>query len=83
MVSKMNEKRVTIGYLARHNSLSERTLRKHLGEIPHVRLSPRGKILIRIEDFENWMAGRLRQAKSVDPLVGEILQELAAAGKGY
>jgi excisionase family DNA binding protein len=51
---------VTIKVLAQRSSLSERTLRKLIrcGEIFHYRPDPKGKILIRLSDFDAWIESR-------------------------
>ena len=70
-------------YLSLHElsiraSMSERTIRRYLGEIPHHRHCSRGKIWIRWADFEKWMEDK-RQSIVRDEAVMEILRDLARA----
>jgi hypothetical protein len=74
---------VTLKVLARRSSLSEKTLRRFIRckELPHYRADPKGKILIRLSDFNAWIESRRIQVeKDVD--AKEMLELLfASAGE--
>jgi excisionase family DNA binding protein len=69
---------VTIKVLAQRSSLSERTLRRFIQckELPHYRPDPKGKILVRLSDFNAWIESR-QVEKDVD--AKEMLELLFAS----
>lgn len=71
---------VTIKFLAQRSSLSDRTLRKFIrcGEFPHYRPDPKGKILIRLSDFDAWIESRRVQIEQ-DIDAKEMLELLFAS----
>jgi hypothetical protein len=58
-------------------SISVTTLRAHLNEIKHTRLSPRGKILLKWFDVDQWLESRTKAVKN-DEDVMLFLKELAS-----
>ena len=58
-------------------SISVTTLRAHLHEIKHTRLTPRGKILLKWVDVDQWLESRAKAVKS-DEDVMVFLKELAS-----
>ena len=73
---------MTDGYLklteiARRSSLSVKTIKKHLAEIPHCR--PAKDYLVKWSDFEAWLQKSRRDALA-DPYVVGILEKMAAVG---
>ena len=58
-------------------SISVTTLRAHLHEIKHTRLTPRGKILLKWADVDQWLESRARAVKN-DEDVMLFLKELAS-----
>ena len=66
---------MSIQQICRHASISDRTLRHYLSEIPHSRATPRGKIRIRWSDFVGWMKSRQVEIKR-DDIVMDILREM-------
>lgn len=71
---------VTIKALAQRSSLSERTLRRYIRcrELPHYRPDPKGKILIRLSDFDVWIESRrIRIEQDID--AKEMLELLFAS----
>ena len=71
---------VTIKVLAQRSSLSERTLRRFIRcrEFPHYRPDPKGKILIRLADFDAWIESRRIQMEQ-DKDAKEMLELLFAS----
>lgn len=69
----------TLKELADETGLSEKTLRRQIeaGNLPAYRPDPRGKYLVRPNDFEEWIESK-RVAVQGDPEVREILRDLAA-----
>lgn len=61
--------------ISRRASICERTLRRHLSEIPHSRMGTRGKIRIRWADFVNWMDAKRAQIVEND-VVMRVLKEI-------
>lgn len=53
------------------------TLRAHLHEIKHTRLTPRGKILLKWVDVDQWLESRAKAVKN-DEDVMLFLKELAS-----
>lgn len=52
---------LTLKELSEYSRLSVRTLRRHIrpgcsGSLPYIRLGGKGKILINIQTFDNWMS---------------------------
>jgi excisionase family DNA binding protein len=68
---------ITIKELAQRLSLSEKTVRRVLrrGELPHYRLHPRGKMLVRWSECEAWIEAR-RVAIDQDADARELLELL-------
>lgn len=64
--------------IARRSSLSVRTIKKHLHEIPHCQPTGRS-YLIKWSDFEAWLQRSRRDALS-DPYVRTIIERMAEAG---
>jgi hypothetical protein len=62
--------------ISRKTSISPRAIKKHLGEIPHYRMTPRSPILVKWRDFQEWMDKRLYDARQ-DPDVRAILEKIA------
>ncbi len=62
---------------AEKTSISVTTLRAHLNEIKHTRLSPRGKILVKWSDVDHWLESRANAVKG-DEDVMMLLKELAS-----
>jgi hypothetical protein len=58
-------------------SISVTTLRAHLNEIKHTRLSPRGKILVKWSDVDQWLESRAKVVKQDDDVM-LFLKELAS-----
>ncbi len=63
--------------ISRRSSLSVRTIKKHLNEIPHCQ--PTRSYLIKWSDFEAWLQRSRRDALS-DPYVRRIVERMAEAG---
>lgn len=59
-------------------SMSARTIKKHLSEIPHYRATRTSPILIKWPDFEAWMERRRIDARE-DPDVSAILEKISQA----
>lgn len=58
-------------------SISVTTLRAHLHEIKHTRLSPRGKILVKWSDVDQWLESRATAVRNDDDVMF-LLKELAS-----
>jgi hypothetical protein len=72
----MGAEYLTIGQVAGAASMSVRTLRKYLSEIPHYRPASKGRILIRRADFDRWMESRRVEVKRDDDVMA-LLRGLA------
>ncbi len=74
---------VTIRELSARFSLSERTIRGLINEhgLEHHRTKPRGKILIKLANFQAYMESTKQQLNQ-DSVVAEILREASHFAKG-
>jgi len=72
---------LTLADLVTYSSLSERTLRAFISDevhpLPHYRLSGRGKVVVRVSDFNTWFL-RWRTEGPVKAKVNRIIEELRA-----
>jgi hypothetical protein len=73
---------MTLNDVALRASMSTRFIRKHLSEIPHYRVSARGKIWIDWNDFQSWVRRLRVEIRKDDPVV-DILRDLARKRSGY
>ncbi len=74
----MSEDYLKLSEVARRSSLSVRTIKKHLHEIPHAR--PTGRAyLIKWSDFETWLQ-RSRRDALADPYVRGIIEKMSSRG---
>lgn len=72
----MEKQYLSIKELALYSSLSVRTLRDLMHEIPHYRINR--KILVRRREFDTWLANYKEPVHDgVKPVVRELLAELA------
>ncbi len=72
------EKYLKLSEISGLSSLSVKTIRKHLDEIPHCR--PTGRvILMRWSDMKAWLTRSQHEALA-DPYVREILEKMHTAG---
>ena len=61
--------------LSKYSSLSVRTLRGHLGEIPYYRVG--GKLLVKKSDFDNFIEQH-KVVNNLDEIVEDIVNEIRA-----
>lgn len=70
----------TIRQLADESSMSARTVRKYLSEVPHYRLARNGRLLVRKADWERFLETRRIEAQR-DADVMDVLRGVAEASR--
>jgi hypothetical protein len=72
---------VTLDALSTYCSLSVCQLRRYIHDrrcpLPHSRVGRRGKILVRISDFDAWLEARHEGTKSAEQLLADRAMHLA------